>query len=186
MASNLEDFYRQHTIHPAVAVVAALLFLLVASILFESAASRFVSARASRSWPAAEGLIIESRLPTPCTHCRPILNYRYVVNGQSLVGDHIVAGPQDYYNPEDAAAKLRENVVGRKITVYYDPANASKSCLEPGVFRWPVYLFSSIGVCCLGAACLLLWRVYRRRPIYLGRSIEPPPSIEPYNFVPKD
>jgi hypothetical protein len=186
MASNLEGFYRQHKIHPAVTLVAAVLFLLVASILFESAASRFSSARASRSWPGVEGLIIESRLPTPCTHCRPILNYRYVVNGQSLVGEHIVAGPQDYYNSEDAEAKLRENVVGRKITVYYDPANAAKSCLEPGVFRWPVYLFSSIGLCCLGASCFLLWRVYRGRPNSLARSSEPAPSIETYDFSPKD
>jgi hypothetical protein len=176
MPNNVEEHYQRQTIPTALAVIVAAALLLVASIVFSFAASRLLAARASRSWRMTEGVIIESRLPSNCSHCWPVINYRYVVDGQSFVGDHLVAGPQDYYGPRDAEAKTGLYSVGRKVNVYYDPANSAISCLEPGILRWSAYLFLGIAVCCLGVALFLFWRLYRARPIFLAGSADSVPA----------
>ena len=86
-----------------------------------------------------------------------------MVNGQSFVGDDLVAGPQEYYNSLEAEAEIGRYPVGRKVAVFYDPANPSKCCIEPGVFRWEVYLFSLLTLCCLGLDLVLFRRVLRDR-----------------------
>ena len=186
MPTNVREHHQRHATHPALALLIGSSLLLIGSILLSAGAWRLLPARASRSWRAANGVIIEARLPSNCAHCWPVINYRYVVSGQSFVGDHIVAGPQDYYSPHDAESKVQNYIVGRRVTAYYDPANPAISCLEPGIIRWPAYLFFAIGACCLGAALFLVWRVYRRRPVALAKTDEPAPEIESYNFVGKD
>lgn len=164
MSTDVEEHYRRHVIPPALATVVAASLFLVATVFIDAAASRWLAARASRSWPSTEGIIIESRLPSNCTHCLPVINYRYVVNSQSYVGDRLVAGTQDYYGPLEAEAKVVQYAVGRKVTVFYDPSNPSMSSLEPGTFRGAVYLFSVISLLVFGSALFLFLRVYRGRP----------------------
>ena len=162
MPTHAEDSI-VHKIHPAVAVAAGVALLLATSFFFAATASRLLSARASRSWPETEGFIIESRLSSNSTYCRPVINYRYMVNGQSFVGDDLVAGPQDHYGSHEAQAEIDRYPVGRKVAVFYDPANPSTCCIEPGVFRWEVYLFSLITISCLSSSLLIFWRVFRGR-----------------------
>ncbi|HYX29982.1 MAG TPA: DUF3592 domain-containing protein [Pyrinomonadaceae bacterium] len=151
--------------HPSVATVIGVALLLAAVISFSAAANRFIASRSSRSWAAAEGVIIESRLHSDCTYCSPIINYRYVVNGQSFVGDHIVAGPQDYYSSRDAASKVSSYFLGRKVSLYYDSSNPATSCLEQGLVRGIAYALSIVGGCFLIAGLFLLWHAFRARTI---------------------
>ena len=186
MRTNVEEYYQRPVIQPLVTAIVGTALLFFALIVSSVAGSRWLAARTSRSWTGVEGVVIESRLYSNCNHCWPIINYRYVVNGQSFVGDHIVAGPQDYYNSGEAEIKVGLYSMGRKVIVYYDPSNPARSCLEAGVFRWSVYLFSIIGACLLGSALFLFWRLFRGRPICLARSGEPPPAVKGYSFVPRD
>jgi hypothetical protein len=166
-------------IRSALLVVVAAAFLLASSVVFIAGASRWFAVRASKSWTDTEGAIIESRLDSNCTHCWPIINYRYVVNGRGFVGDHIVAGPQDYYNRGEADAKARSYTVGSKLAVYYDPKDPVVSCLEPGVLRWFTYLYLAFAGCLLSAGLFFLWRIYRSKSRYRnttsGHTIAPFP-----------
>jgi hypothetical protein len=157
--------FQQHAIGSVLGLITGGTLLLIGSILFSAGAWRLLSARASRSWLPANSVIIEARLPSHCAHCWPVINYRYIVSDQSFVGDHIVAGPQDYYSPQQAQVKVEQYIVGRQLTAYYDPRDPSVACLEPGIIRWPAYLFFAIGVCCLSGAGFFSWRVYRGRSI---------------------
>jgi Protein of unknown function (DUF3592) len=186
MAITVQERQRRHASLHALTLIIGSCLLLIGSILLTAGVWRLLPARASRSWRAANGVIIEARLPSNCARCWPVINYRYVVTGQSFVGDHLVAGPQDYYWRHDAEIKVAEYVVGRQVTAYYDPSSPAFSCLEPGIIRWPAYLFFTTGPCCLGAALFLWWRVYRRRPYAFAKTDAPAPEIESYNSVAKD
>ena len=170
MPANVQARYQKHGSRPARTLIAGSFLLLIGSILLIAGAWRLLPARASRSWPAANCVIIEARLPSNCALCRPVINYRYIVDGQSFVGDHLVAGPQDYYNPHDAEAKVEEYIVGRQVTAYYDPKTPAVSCLEPGIIRWPAYLFFAVGLGCLSGTPALWWRVKRKRPVRQNQS----------------
>lgn len=175
MPANIESHDQRHATRPARSLIPALFLLLIGLVLLSAGAWRFVPARASRSWRPAKGVIIEARLPSNCTLCWPVINYRYIVDGQSFVGNNLVAGPQDYYNPHDAEAKVEQYIVGRQVTIYYDPKTPAISCLEPGTMRWPAYLFCVIGMSCLGPVPFLWWAVYRVRPVPLTKTDEPKP-----------
>ena len=186
MPITVQERQRRHASLHALTLIIGSCLLLIGLILLTAGVLRLLPARASRSWRAANGVIIEARLPSNCARCWPVINYRYVVTGQSFVGDHLVAGPQDYYSQPDAETKVEEYVVGRQVTAYYDPANPAISCLEPGIIRWPAYLFFAIGAFCLSAALFLMWRVNRGRRIAVAKTDEPSPEIERYNLGPKD
>ncbi len=164
MLTNVADSRHRQTLPPALAVTALAALLLVATALLVASGSRWLTARASSSWPGTEGVIIESRLTSNCSYCQPLINYRYVVNGQSFVGAHLVAGPQDYYIAREAEAKVGYYLVGQKVTVFYDPADPSVSALEPGVLRGTAYLLLLMSLCVLGPSLFLFWRVYRGSP----------------------
>ncbi|HSS21692.1 MAG TPA: DUF3592 domain-containing protein [Pyrinomonadaceae bacterium] len=161
MLTNVEDSHRRRILRPLTEVIGLAALLLVAATFLIAAGSRWRAAQASRSWPGTEGVIIESRLTSNCSYCRPLVNYRYVVNGQSFVGEQLVAGPQDYYRATEAEAKVAYYAVGRRVTVFYDLANPSASALEPGVLRGTVYLFSLISLSALGSTMFLFWRARR-------------------------
>ncbi len=161
-------------IRSALMVVVAAAFLLAASVVFIAGASRCFAARASKSWTETEGAIIESRLDSNCTHCWPIINYRYMVNGRGFVGDHIVAGPQDYYNRGEADAKARLYAIGSKLAVYYDPKDPAVSCLEPGVLRRFAYMYLALAGCLLSMGLFYLWPLYRSKSrVGASRGFEP-------------
>jgi hypothetical protein len=177
MLTNGEDFHHRRTLRPILEVIALTGLLLIAGILLNAAGSRWLAARASRSWPSTEGVIIESRLTSNCSYCRPFINYRYVVNGQSFVGNHLVAGPQDYYNRGEANTKTHSYAVGRRLAVYYDPKDPAVSCLEPGVLRWFTYLYLTFAACLMSAGLFLVWRL--RTSIPKGKKVVPPQGFEP-------
>jgi hypothetical protein len=159
MPTNDKEFYRDHhTISRAPAMIVGASFLFLATIALYAGGSRLLAARASERWPHTEGLIIESRTTSNCILCRPTINYHYDVSGQSFVGSNITAGPQDYYNRDEAEVKVRSCKVGNKLAVYYDPNAPAVSCLEPGARRWSAYLYLAFAGCLISAALFLFYR----------------------------
>jgi hypothetical protein len=159
----IADFHRRRKISLALAVGGPTFLLLATMILF-AGGLRLLAARASARWPGTEGLIIESRARSNCTLCRPTINYYYTVTGQSFVGSNITAGPQDYYNHDQADLKVRSYAIGRKLTVYYDPKQPAVSCLEPGIIRWCAYLYLAVAGGAMTAVLFFLWQLYRNNP----------------------
>ena len=177
MPTNVGDFHHRRTLRPVPEVIALAALLLIASAFLIAAGLRWRAARVSRSWSGTEGIVIESRLTSNCSYCLPFVNYRYVVNGQSFVGNHLVAGPQDYYNRGEADAKASSYAVGRRLPVYYDPKDPAVSCLEPGVLRWFTYLYLTFAACLMSAGLFLFWRLKRSTP--KGKKVVPPQGFEP-------
>ena len=165
MSTNGEEVYcHRHASSPTVALIVGASLLALATIGFFTGGSRWLAAHASARWPETEGLIIESRVGSNCTLCRPTINYHYTVNNQSFVGSNLTAGPQDYYNRNAADVKVRSYVVGSKLAVYYDPKYPVVSCLEPGVLRWFAYLYFGFAVGLVSAGLFLFLRRYRSKP----------------------
>jgi hypothetical protein len=185
MASNIENWKRRNSIPAPLAIGVALVALIVCVLMLSLAASRWLAARASRRWERAEGFIVESKLSACEYHCWPSVKYRFVAGGQELTGEHIVAGPQDYYDESEATAKVRQYALGRRVTAYFDPGDPASSCLEPGVFRRSVYLFLLIGGSCSFVFIYLTQAVVRGKPLPLVKGGEPPPAVESYDFTPK-
>jgi hypothetical protein len=158
-------------------VLALAALLLAASAFLVAAGSRWRAARASRSWPETEGVVIESRLTSNCSCCWPTINYYYTVAGQSFVGNNITAGPQDYYNRDEADAKASLYTVGSKLAVHYDPKHPAVSCLEPGVLRWFTYLYLTFAGCLMSTGLFPFWRFKRSNPKV--KKLVPPQGFEP-------
>ncbi|MDT7777847.1 MAG: hypothetical protein QOC99_359 [Acidobacteriota bacterium] len=185
MASNIENWKRRNSTPAPLAIGVALVALIVCVLMFSFAATRWLAARASRRWERVEGFVVESKLPACDYQCWPSVKYRFVAGGQEFTGEHIKAGPQDYYDESEAAAKVRLYALGRRVSVYFDPRDPMSSCLEPGVFRWSVYLFLLIGGSCLFVAVYLTQAVVRGKPLLLVKGGEPPAAVESYKLTPK-
>jgi hypothetical protein len=180
MPTNDEEVYRDHhTISRALAMIVGASFLLLATIALYAGGSRLLAARTSARWPETDGLIIESRAGSNCTHCWPTINYYYTVASQSFVGSNITAGTQDYYNRGEANAKASSYTVGSKLAVYYDPKDPAVSCLEPGVLRWFTYLYLTLAGCLMNAGLFLFRRLKRSTP--KGNKAVPPAGIQTPN-----
>jgi len=162
MPSNVAENSQRRLVQPPILIVVAIVLLSAGLIFFSAVASRWSAARNSRTWVATDGVIIESRLPSNCTYCRPVINYRYVIEGQSFVGDSLVAGPQDYYRASEAQGEVSRYPVGRKVNVFANPGNPAMAALEPGSFRGTIYLFISAGLVFCGSALILFWQTYHR------------------------
>lgn len=107
-------------------------------------------ARASASWPSAEGRVIGSEV-TRSTDAdggdsySPEVTYSYTVENASYTNDLIKFG-ENAYGSRNKAEEIAANYpVGRAVTVYYDPEQPDLSALEPGVTA------GSFIVLCIGA-----------------------------------
>jgi hypothetical protein len=90
------------------------------------------AARSSRRWPSVSGHIIRARVregPDGPTSFRPVVEYKYEVDGVKYQGDRL-----DFDDGEDYASSAAEKIVARyekgaPVTVYYDPSDPQKSAL---------------------------------------------------------
>lgn len=107
-------------------------------------------ARASESWPTADGVVIRSEV-TRSTDAEgsdsysPEITYAYTVNNEQLANKTIKFGENSYSNRRKAEEIANSYPVGRNVTVYYDPEKPDKSVLEPGVSAGS-YIVIGIGV----------------------------------------
>jgi hypothetical protein len=108
------------------------------------------NARASASWPTAQGRITRMEV----THStdseggdsyRPEVAYEYLVNDRSYESYTIKFGENSYGNRREAEEIAARYPVGQSVPVYYDPADPERSVLEPGVSLGS-YIVLGIGV----------------------------------------
>jgi hypothetical protein len=90
----------------------------------------------SSGWPAAEGVIVWSRVGTGSTrdfaYYEPDVEYCYSVGDQRFRSDRIVYG--GVWLTRWLADRVAEKYpIGRKVSVYYDSDNPSRAVLEPGL-----------------------------------------------------
>ena len=108
------------------------------------------NARASASWPTADGIVTRSEV----THSTdsdggdsysPKVTYRYTVNNVSQTNTTIKFGENSYSSRRRAETIINNYPVGKNVTVYYDPEKTDRSVLEPGVSAGS-YIVIGIGV----------------------------------------
>ena len=96
----------------------------------------------SKNWPTAQGTVISSRAPRDSSRVRGggynhyytvDVTYRYLVNGASYQSNVFVFGvPKSLPDSVEAQRVVAAHPVNGSVTVYYDPSDPSRSCLEPG------------------------------------------------------
>jgi hypothetical protein len=96
------------------------------------------NARASASWPIAEGRVTNSEVNHTTDaeggdSYSPEITYTYAVNDTNLNNSTIKFGENSYSSRKKAEEILSNYPVGKNVTVYYDPEKPDRSVLEPGV-----------------------------------------------------
>lgn len=115
----------------------------------------FRSFRSTR-WPAAPGIILESRIKRGTVHpgiptSDPQIRYRYTVNGLPYENDTIAFGlVRGSLTWGYASRKVGKFPKGQVVDVHYDPERPGDACLETGGLGWedPLCLcFAVVGIC---------------------------------------
>lgn len=108
------------------------------------------NARASASWPTADGKVTKSEV-TRSTDAEgsdsysPEVTYTYSVNNTGFSNDTIKFGENSYGSRNKANGIAAGYPIGKSVTVYYDPEKPERSVLEPGVSAGS-YIVIGIGV----------------------------------------
>ena len=103
-------------------------------------------------WPSVEGTVLESRVDAAhLEFMKPVLRYRYVVDGRSHVGFRVAFS--GYGVSRRAMADLiRPYAVGQAVRVYYDPARPASAVLDNrSRSDWVYWLLFGLGFCALAA-----------------------------------
>jgi hypothetical protein len=122
-------------------------------------------ARETRSWPSAPGVIEHSQIVLESgdqhgNSYRPIVSYRYSVDGVAYTGSLIACGLGHYSGSEKFARRFFEKYPeSRKVEVYYDPFRSERCVLEPGVTRYAFYPmgFGLLFFACGSAFWAMVW-----------------------------
>lgn len=89
------------------------------------------------SWPTTEAQIVESRVVQTAvknaTHYRPVIRYRYVVNGVEYSGDSIRFINFGYDDEKEARQVAERFPVGQKVELRFQSSNPRMSVLEAGL-----------------------------------------------------
>jgi hypothetical protein len=96
------------------------------------------NARASASWPTAEGVVLSSEVSLSTDaegsdSYSPEVTYRYLALDSSYENRTIKFGENSYGNRRKAQEIAARYPVGKSVTVYFDPDMPARSVLEPGV-----------------------------------------------------
>jgi len=108
------------------------------------------NARASASWPTADGVITRSGVSHSTDSdggdsYNPEVTYTYTVNNTGYDNNTIKFGENSYSSSKKADGIAGNYPVGKNVTVYYDPEKPDRSVLEPGVSAGS-YIVIGIGV----------------------------------------
>jgi len=108
------------------------------------------NARASASWPTADGVVTNSGVSRSTDadggdSYSPEITYSYNVNNTNFVNSTIKFGENAYSNRRKAEGIAAGYPIGKNVTVYYDPEKPDRSVLEPGVTAGS-YIVIGIGV----------------------------------------
>jgi len=107
---------------------------------------------AARSWPSAEGRVIQSRIEEFYSHQRLRfrrlcfrIDYLYLLGGTVYEGHRVNAGWSCFGSEDLMQGLLARYPVGAKVRVFYDPERPDRALLEPGL-DWTVYFQWGLGV----------------------------------------
>jgi hypothetical protein len=129
---------------PLAPVILKVAIVLLATAFYGITVVAWRRGRASRTWPATGGLVLECglqrwRAADPPSvfrrlHLAVRIGYSYEVGGRRYVGsriDYALVGSRIARN-EAAREACDRYVVGRPVTVYHDPARPGRALLAPG------------------------------------------------------
>lgn len=150
-------------------LLAAVLYILAMVVLY-GLVSAIRDAFASRSWPEADGVVMESELVsarrTGGRHGRGYslrFRYRFEVDGIPVVGARIA--PCRFTGGTGAAARayfkriIEKYPEGARVRVRYSPRNPKRCCLEPGIGSMPAFCLGLFAfLCFFGTATLVAWK----------------------------
>jgi len=100
------------------------------------------------SWPSVSGRVVSTRIDEALgskgsTTYRPVITYRYVVDGVEHTSDRL-SGAVITHGRSWAQGRCDAYPVGSEVTVYYNPRDPAKAVLESGM-QWSSLLFVAIG-----------------------------------------
>jgi len=159
----------------------ALLFLVVGIGVGIFGWLQLGKARASLSWPTADGVIMQSdvrrerRWVKTGKHRREKITYKadvdyiYTVNGQEYSADRISYGGTHSSSSRVTADQITSQYPrGKKVTVSYDPQDPGEAVLEPGV-SIGVYgtLAAGVLIALVGVAAVIMGFCGKEIPVRL-------------------
>jgi len=108
------------------------------------------NAKASSSWPTAEGMVTSSEVARVSdadggVTYSPELTYEYSTSNTAYEGHTIKFGENSYSSRRKAEGIASGYPIGKKVIVYYDPQDPERSVLEPGVSGGS-YIVLGIGI----------------------------------------
>jgi len=127
---------------------------------------------ASRSWPSTTGNILVSTIETKWDSIggsdytlitKPKVVYEYEVAGKTYRGNRLALVESNSSNPDAASKKIVPYVVGRQVTVYYDPQKPESATLaigDPTHGILPTIMFAIGVIATIGGA---VWLVMGRK-----------------------
>lgn len=146
-----------------VAVVSALISL-VGLVLMSFGLYLAYFSFSTALWPTTEAQIVESRVVRTssqnATHYRPVIKYRYVVNGVEYNGDSIRFINFGYDDEKEARQVVERFPVGQKVELRFQSSNPKMSVLDAGLHQSD-WLPASAGMALIAVAFIL--RFVRRK-----------------------
>jgi len=120
----------------------------------------------ARSWPAAPGRIIQSRVSEARTSTGNIriarlcleLDYLYLVEETAYEGHRLNAGWRCFASDDRIRKLLEKYPSGKAVQVYYNPDHPEQSMLETGL-DWSIFFLWGVGFVTVS----LMWPLIRRR-----------------------
>ena len=116
--------------------------------------SQVREATASASWPTTQGRITDSALVegrpsgriVQVARYRAAVTYTYTAEGKQRVGSRVFVEDvsEGYESAHNARLRQRRYDVGATVMVYVDPADPSRSLLEPGA-TWAHWKYVAFG-----------------------------------------
>lgn len=137
-----------------VLLLGGLVFLGVALVIL-------IPAHASRSWPAAEGIITGHRVVSEhqqkaISHYVIVPEYRYQVEGKTHTGSRYSHSLDSFGSTHRTVEEARQAAhtaprlipyqIGKTVPVYYDPRQPSQAVLHRshGALGWPLLVLSGL------------------------------------------
>ena len=119
-------------------IIVASVCTLIGLGMFAWAYFAYLSGKKSLQWPEVEGTVTSSSVTTSQSDndsdptYYPSVSYGYQVGGQAMESSRFGVGGAMSSSQSGAAAIAAEYPVGKKVRVYYDPANPSYGVLRRG------------------------------------------------------
>lgn len=115
-----------------------------------------IIARRSLEWPSVEGKIEVSKVSSDEFDLLPNIEYSYCIGQRTF--QQVLKFPSDITPTKEFALNYVEKYpIGKKVQVYYNPANPNHSTLEPGLAKgdWLI-LAIGLGMLIIGVLLFLI------------------------------